>query len=120
MIYHITTRTAWNDAQTQGAYTAPSLSVEGFIHCSTRSQILPVAENFYKGQKGLVLLVIDPSLLASTLLWDLPSERVPSPSGVAEGERFPHIYGPLNLNAVIKTIELESKPDGTFEFPPNL
>jgi uncharacterized protein (DUF952 family) len=120
MIYHITTRTAWDEAQTKGEYTAPSLAVEGFIHCSTKSQVLPVAENFYKGQTGLILLVIDPSLLSSTLRWELPSERVPSPSGVAQGEKFPHIYGPLNSNAVVKVVDLESGINGKFQLPPSL
>ena len=60
-ILHITSRDAWKTAQVQGQYTAPSLTSDGFIHCSTRSQVLPVAEKFYKGQTGLVILVIDPT-----------------------------------------------------------
>lgn len=116
MIFHITTPTAWTEAQERGEYTAPSLSIEGFIHCSTLSQVLPVAENFYKGQKGLILLVIDPTLLSSALQWELPSERILHP-GIAEGEKFPHIYGPVNLNAVVKVVRLESKPDGDFILP---
>ena len=116
MIFHITSRTAWTEAQAHGEYTAPSLSIEGFIHCSTLSQVLPVAENFYKGQKGLVLLVIDPALLSSALQWELPSERILHP-GVAEGERFPHIYGPVNLNAVVNVVDFEPNENGTFTLP---
>jgi|SRR6185503_2939037 len=119
MIFHITTHTAWTEAQAHGEYTAPSLSVEGFIHCSTRSQVLPVAENFYKGKSGLVLLVIDPALLSSTLQWEAPTERILQP-GVGEGEKFPHIYGPINLNAVVRVIDFESKADGTFTLPSDL
>ena len=59
IILHITSREAWNAAQKAGQYTAPSLTSDGFIHCSTRAQVLPVAEKFYKGQTGLVILVID-------------------------------------------------------------
>ena len=116
-IYHITSQTAWDNAQTQGEYLAPSLAVEGFIHCSTIVQVLPVANNFYKGQTGLIVLVIDPDLLSSKLQWEAPSERVPSPKDVAEGQKFPHIYGPLNLNAVTKTVDLESTEDGKFVLP---
>ncbi|MFZ5885725.1 MAG: DUF952 domain-containing protein, partial [Chloroflexota bacterium] len=58
MIFHITSRTDWEAAQAKGEYIAPSLQTEGFIHCSTAAQILPVAEKFYKGQSGLVLLMI--------------------------------------------------------------
>lgn len=116
MIFHITTRTAWTEAQERSEYTAPSLSIEGFIHCSSRSQVLPVAENFYKGKEGLVLLVIDPTLLSSSLQWEAPSERILHP-GISEGEKFPHIYGPINLNAVVKVVNFESNPDGEFILP---
>ena len=119
MIYHITSHTSWNEAQAKGEYAAPSLANEGFIHCSTISQVLPVAENFYKGQTGLVLLVIDPALLSSTLNWEPPSGGAPPP-GVPESETFPHIYGPINLNAVTKIIDLETSEDETFILPPNL
>ena len=116
MIFHITSQTDWKEAQAHGVYTAPSLANEGFIHCSTLSQVLPVAENFYKGQTGLVLLVIDPTLLSSTLKWEPPSGGTP-PQGVPASEMFPHIYGPINLNAVAKVVDLESNPDGIFILP---
>ena len=118
MIYHITSHTAWRAAQAQGAYTAPSLDTEGFIHCSTLEQVLPVANTFYSGQTGLCLLVIEPTLLASTLKWEPPSGGAPPP-GVPEGLMFPHVYGPINLNAVVKVVDLEST-DGTFTLPPDL
>ena len=59
MIFHITSRADWETAQQRGEYRAPSLDTEGFIHCSTSSQVLPVAENFYKGQRDLLLLAIE-------------------------------------------------------------
>jgi len=117
MILHITTRSAWEEAQTHGEYTAPSLSVEGFIHCSTFSQILPVAENFYKGQKELLLLVIDPAQLSSALHWEAPTERILPPPGVPASEKFPHVYGPINLNAVVKVVDFEENESGEFTLP---
>jgi uncharacterized protein (DUF952 family) len=119
LIFHITSRTAWKDAQKRGDYRAESLETEGFIHCSTSSQVLPVADNFYQGKNGLILLAIEPALLSSALKWEPPSGGTPPPS-VPDGELFPHIYGPVNLNAVIKVVNLESKPDGTFSLPSNL
>jgi uncharacterized protein (DUF952 family) len=111
MIYHITSRAAWQDAQKRGDYRAESLEMEGFIHCSTKSQVLPVAEKYYTGQQGLVLLMIDPSLLSSDLKWEPPAEGAPPP-GVPEGDLFPHIYGPINLEAVVKVFDLEADLDG--------
>ena len=116
MIFHITSRTSWDEAQKRGEYRAESLSTEGFIHCSTISQVLPVADNFYKGQSGLVLLVIEPTLLSSKLKWEPPSGGSPPP-GVPKGDQFPHVYGPINLDAVAKVVDLTSKPDGTFDLP---
>jgi len=116
MIFHITSRTAWDEAQKRGDYRAESLATEGFIHCSTLAQVLPVANNFYKGQSELILLEIEPTLLSATLKWEPPSGGAPPP-GVAEGDMFPHIYGSINLDAVVKMVDLVSKPDGTFDLP---
>lgn len=116
MIFHITSRTAWAEAQKRGDYRAEGYAKEGFIHCSTLAQVLPVANNFYKGQSGLVLLEIEPTLLSATLKWEPPTGGAPPP-GVPVGDMFPHIYGPINLDAVVRVVELASKPDGTFELP---
>ena len=116
MIFHITTDKDWQTAKVRGSYRAPSLDSEGFIHCSTREQVLPVAENFYKGQEGLILLVIDPELLEATLKWEPPAGGGPPP-GVGEDELFPHIYGEINIASVIDTLALTPDSAGTFSMP---
>ena len=116
MIFHITSRRAWDEAQERGNYHAESLATEGFIHCSTVSQILPVAENFYKGQHGLVLLAIEPTLLSSDLKWEPPSGGTPPP-GVPKEDLFPHIYGPINLDAIVNVVDLDEDPQGKFKIP---
>jgi uncharacterized protein (DUF952 family) len=116
MIFHITTRANWEAAQTNGEYTADSLQSEGFIHCSTLAQVLPVAEKFYKGQGGLVLLMIEPTLLSSDLKCEPPSGGTPPP-GVPEGDKFPHIYGPINLDAVVNVLDFIRDANGDFQLP---
>ena len=113
-IYHITSRKAWIDATRNGAYTAPSLQTEGFIHCSTAAQVLPVARGFFAGQTGLVLLAIDPRRLESEVKW----ESAAPPDGVAEGVTFPHIYGPIALDAVVQVLDFEPNARGEFALPP--
>jgi uncharacterized protein (DUF952 family) len=115
-ILHITSQAAWLEARDKGEYTAPSLTSEGFVHCSTAAQVLPVAEKFYKGQTGLVLLVIDPARLAADLKWEAPFAGAPPP-GVPAGEAFPHIYGPINLDAIVRVLDFEPASDGRFVLP---
>ena len=116
MIYHITSRQAWEAAQASGEYRTDSLQSEGFIHCSTLSQVLPVAHLYYKGQSGLIVLEIEPALLSSDLKWEPPSGGAPPP-GVPVGDMFPHVYGPINVSTVMRVASLEANPDGTFSPP---
>jgi uncharacterized protein (DUF952 family) len=117
-ILHLASNESWLAAVKQGIYRADSLSMEGFIHCSKPSQIVDVANIFYRGQQGLVLLVIDPSKLEPELKWEAPAEL--KPVHVRAGDLFPHIYGPLNLDAVVKVILFEPGMDGSFSLPPEL
>ena len=89
-IFHITTREQWDHARLAGRYQAETLVTEGFIHCSTAAQLEPTGRRYYAGQPGLVVLEIDPSRLRWELRWE-----------ESRGESFPHLYGPLDLDAVI-------------------
>ncbi len=115
-LYHITRRQDWIAARRDGTYVAPSLSTEGFIHCSTSSQVVEVARQFYAGQSGLVLLVIDPDRLVSALKWEPPADGLP-PAGVAANARFPHVHGPINLDAVVDVLAFEPDASGQFRRP---
>lgn len=119
MILHITPRADWETAQTAGEYRAASLEHEGFIHFSTAEQVIGVANAFYRGQRDLVLLIIDPARLAADLRWEPPAHpgaRVDVPD--ASGDLFPHLYGPLNLDAVNAVIDFPPREDGAFDMPP--
>ena len=117
LIYHIISRTDWESAQQSGEYRAESLASEGFIHCSTEEQVAPVANTFYPAQKGLLLLVIDPDRLSAPLQWDPPAHPAPEAASTSLHGEFPHIYGALNLHAVIETREFEPDSKGIFTFP---
>ncbi len=94
-IFHIARQIDWQAAQAAGSYRVASLEHEGFIHCSTAEQVAGVANRFYRGQADLVLLHIDPQRVQAPLRYEAPAEAP------ASSERFPHIYGPLNLDAVV-------------------
>lgn len=91
-IYHVTTKQEWNNAKGRGFYIVPSLETEGFIHCSEAQQVDGVLKRYYQGETDLLILVIDTQELISELKYEL------APS---VNENFPHIYGPINLDAVI-------------------
>jgi uncharacterized protein (DUF952 family) len=97
IIYHVTTAAEWKSAQEKGFYEAASLKTEGFIHCSEQHQVAGVLERYFKDKNGLVKLVIDTSKLNSRYVqeWS-PSTR----------DTFPHIYGPVNTEAVIDIVAL--------------
>ena len=120
MIYHIAPRSDWQTAQPQDAYAPPSLSSEGFIHCSTRQQILPVANRFYRGAGHLVILCIDETKLKAALVWEAPAHPHPqaAPSAL-DAARFPHIYGPLNRSAIRAVRPFTETPNG-FTLPADL
>lgn len=97
IIYHVTTSPEWKAAQQNGAYESPSLKTEGFIHCSEEQQVAGVLERYFSEKNDLVKLVIDTDLLTSRYVQEW------SPSVM---DTFPHIYGPINLNAVKDVIAL--------------
>ena len=104
VIHHITTSDAWAAAQSVGEYEAPSLSDEGFIHCSEdEAQTLRVVRRLYSGATGLIVLDVDVIRLKAEV------KREPSRSG----ETYPHIYGKINLDAVVRIRDLTLDADGS-------
>jgi uncharacterized protein (DUF952 family) len=116
MILHITSKREWAEAQQRGEYVAPSLQTEGFIHCSTEKQVLHVANAFYAGRTDLVLLKLDEAQLKSELKWEPPA-GTPAP-GISDSDKFPHIFGPINLTAVASILNFPPDPAGMFILPP--
>ena len=90
-IYHIVLPATWEQVRGEPLYRHESLAAEGFIHCSYEGQINGVIERYYAGRGELVILTIDTSKLAARF--------VAEPS--TGGEIYPHIYGPLNMSAVV-------------------
>jgi len=111
LLLHIVDREIWEWARTAGEYSPASLRKEGFIHCSTKSNYIDTAHRYYKGQSNLLLLCIDAGLVTKEIKY----EKAPHSE-----ERFPHIYGPLNLDAVIDVIEFPCDTDGNFSVPDKL
>jgi uncharacterized protein (DUF952 family) len=109
-ILHITLADRWTQAKNLGSYRSDTLATEGFIHCSTLTQVIGSANRFFKGLQDVVVLVIDRDRLTSELRYE----------GADPHNLFPHIYGELNIEAVVKAIDLETDTDGSFVMPKEL
>jgi glutathione S-transferase len=114
VIYHVATRPDWERARRDGQYTMSTvgrtLEQEGYIHASQASQVNGVLNKYYRGVTDeLVVLVIDPDLVRAPIRY----EEVPGADAP-----FPHIYGPLNADAVIAARPLRAGPDGEYTFAP--
>jgi uncharacterized protein (DUF952 family) len=116
VICHIVKRNEWMPAVARGSYAPASLRDEGFIHCSTIAQVIDTANRFYRGQDELVLLLIDESQLKAELKYEAPAMM----HGESAGELFPHLYGELNVDAVVRIVELRCEADGSFQLPDGL
>ena len=108
IIFHITTREAWERALPTGSYRPEAFAGEGFIHCSTPAQVVRVADARFRGRRGMVLLAIDTDRVAAEIVYE-------NLEGGAE--LFPHIYGGLNADAVTEVLEFEPGADGYFTLP---
>jgi uncharacterized protein (DUF952 family) len=107
VILHIVKREKWENAKSEGVYRGDTLDSRGFIHCSTSKQIVKVANTLFRAQKGLVLLYISTSRVQSEIRYE---------SAGNEG-LYPHIYGPLNIDAVVKIAQFEPARNGWFTLP---
>ena len=97
-IYKILSVADWEAAKRLGRYDGSADDRrDGFIHFSDAGQVVGTARKFFAGQTGLMLLTVDPVRLGD-LRWE-PSR---------DDALFPHLYGPLDLNAVIEAALLPS------------
>ncbi len=105
-IFHLALASDWAAAQDAGAYTMSTLgrtlAEEGFIHASRGDQWTAVRDRFYADvTEPLLLLQIDTDRL------DVPVVEEPPAPGVTE--TFPHIYGPLAIDAVVKAMPVPAR-----------
>lgn len=108
MIYHMLPESDWRAQPADESYVCESLETEGFIHCTDqRDRLVWVANHFYQKLSGrFIVLGIEEELVEAEIRWEEADEHI-----------FPHIYGPLNRNAVVSIVEFPRTSDGTFTLP---
>ena len=99
-LFHLAMNEDWQDAQASGSYRISTrglgLDQVGFIHCSWQEQVNATFERFYADAGEVLLLEIDPSAVGAPLRAD----------AIPTGELFPHLYGPLRLDAVRSVVAM--------------
>jgi len=107
-IYKICAASAWREAERQGVYRGSADDArDGFIHFSTAAQVPETARKHFFGQRALFLVEIDGDALGDALRWERSRND----------ELFPHLYGELDLGAVISIINLATRSDGNHDIP---
>lgn len=108
-IYKICTAAEWAEAERAGVYRGSAVDRrDGFIHFSTSEQAAETAAKWFAGQRDLVLVAVDADVLGDKLKWE-PSRG---------GAMFPHLYGELEIKAVLRVDPLPLDSAGHHMFPP--
>ncbi len=108
MIFHICSDDEWQRARVAGRYAPEALAADGFVHCSDPGTVHLPANHLYAGRTDLVLLQIDPSRLTAPVRWE------PGSADDAAGPWFPHIYGVVEVAAVVAVHPFRPNSGGGF------
>lgn len=114
MILHICPAADWAVVEKAAQYRPASLDEVGFVHCSDRGTVRLPANALYAGRDDLLLLEIDPVRLDVDVRWE------PGVPAVDGAPWFPHVYGPIPVEAVAAVHPFPPEPDGRFELPETL
>jgi uncharacterized protein (DUF952 family) len=108
VLVHLCSSDDWSAAHELGELRPDSLADVGFVHLSTPEQVHLPANRLYRGRSDLVLLHIDPTHLNSPIRWELGVATDP------ESMVFPHLYGPLPVDAVTDVTSYRPDAEGAF------
>jgi uncharacterized protein (DUF952 family) len=103
LIYLLVSLHDYVKAVEAGEYAPPSLATEKFIHASPADQLTRVANKYYRGVRDVHLLYVDPQRIRVPVRWE-----------PATGGLYPHIYGPLNLDAIVYLKRIVPSVDGSY------
>ena len=107
LAYHGTTKKYFDSLDPAQPYVPEPYASEGFIHTTEGREAASITLTKYYKASGepWVVLYIDKDRVTSPVRYDDPAEV------------FPHIYGPLNRDAIIAVMDIDRAPDGTFLKP---
>ncbi|WFP62937.1 MULTISPECIES: DUF952 domain-containing protein [unclassified Mesorhizobium] len=108
IIYKIAPEALWREAERNGRFAGAPIDIaDGFIHFSTAAQVSETAAKHFAGQTDLLLIAVDGARLGEALKYEVSRG----------GALFPHLYAPLDLDAVLWVKPLPLGADGSHRFP---
>src|SRR5262249_47739818 len=107
-IYHLASAARWRDWPANTPYLPAEYYADGFVHCTAGDDLMvQVANRYYRAAPGdFVLLVIDSNRLTAELRWEAPGD------GLAP--QFPHVYGPIDREAIVGVRQMRRAESGEF------
>jgi len=119
LIFHIVVEDDLRRCCCGDRYAPDSLRSEGFVHCADEAALIAVANDYYASvAKRVLVLKIDAARLGSEMRREAPAPR---PGGGTEhlhpGATFPHVYGAVEIDAVVGAGELSRANSGRFAWP---
>lgn len=118
-IYHIATLRELRAGCSVDAYTPERFNDDGFVHCTaTPEMLLVVARDYFSSiEEPIAVMRLAPDRLLARLVYEAPAPIAGGgASHLTPGAVFPHVYGPLNLDA-IDGVGLLSRSGGDFSWP---
>lgn len=117
-IYHIVTEAEFRAQNDGRQYLPAEFAASGFVHCALGASVFPVANDYYAGVDGTLLLWrIDPTRLKSPVRYEAAApDPTAGSSHLATSPVFPHVYGPIDMEAIDGIGILARGADG-YEWP---
>ncbi|HET9656046.1 MAG TPA: GNAT family N-acetyltransferase, partial [Kineosporiaceae bacterium] len=118
LVHHLALARDWEAARSAGTYRVSTLGRTldqvGFVHaCLAGPQLSGVAERFYAGvSEPLVLLTLDRDRLRAPVLVEPVHGAGSGPQGL-----FPHVYGPVEVDAVVAVRAMARDASGRWHLP---
>ena len=106
LIFHVVKKEDWKSQKKDSRYHPDSLDSEGFIHCASGNNIEDVTNRLYEGETNVLLIIINTTLVEPEIRYESSDDS---------DTKYPHIYGPLNMDAVVDKIELAAEDDGSYK-----
>lgn len=107
-IYLLMSPADHEQAMRSGTWDPPSRATEGFIHASPADQLTRVANKHYAQHDELRVVALRHEALRSETLWEPASD----------GLLYPHVYGPINMDAAERVVVVRKGADGRHVIDP--